>query len=492
LAASLFVSAAAVAPSVGRAATTCDRDWPTFQHDISRTGSATCGGVAAATVSSLIPGWFFSTSGAVTAEPAVAAGSVYAGDSNGVMHAVDAATGAQRWSFDITSNAMHVDQHKGSFAGIVSSASVASVPSLGRTVFFGGGGTVYAVDATTGAPRWAVDVDPANPTSPAEVESSPLVWTRGDGTDVVFVGMDTNEAKGTIDGGVLALNARTGALLWKYDADSNTVVHDLTTGDHSGTACGDIWSSPALDPQRGLLYFGGGNCNLPGGGDTQRLIAVHADGGAKAWEFFEPAANHGRDQDFGASPVLTDIRGTDVVVQAGKSGWVYVLDRDTGAVVRSVRAAQGADYGGFIGSVTVAPGPNGDPVLFGNTAVPVPTSGTVDPTLSQDPERATSLHAVDLATGAVVWHTPAQSVSFAPTTSTGGVVFAPDTTELSINAYAAADGTPLWHLPVAAATAGGVAVVGDTIVFGTGTYFGPPVPPQLTGIWSFRLAAAAG
>src|SRR5947209_881010 len=206
-----------------------------FQHDASRTASTTCTDIATVTAPTLAPAWFLKTDGAVTAEPAIVGGSVFVGGSPGIFRAVDLAAGTQNWSFDIANNAVHDDQHQPSYGGVTSSAAVADVPSLGRTVFFGGGGTVYAVDAATGKPRWATDVDRTTPTSSTEVESSPLVWTKADGNSVVFVGMDSNEDKGGMDGGVLALNAATGALLWKYDADARKVVDSLTAGAHSGT-----------------------------------------------------------------------------------------------------------------------------------------------------------------------------------------------------------------------------------------------------------------
>ena len=482
-----LVIGAAVAPAATTSAAPCASDWPMFQHDPGRTASATCTSLTTTAVATLKPQWFLQTGGAVTAEPAIAWSHAFVGDGVGLVHAVDMATGKDAWTFDTTHNVTHIDRHDVSYGRITSSASAVTIPSLGRTVFVGAGGTVYALDAATGHARWAVDVDPSHPTSTAEVESSPVVWDRGRGhPSVVFVGMDTNEDPNSADGGVVALNARTGALLWKYDAEKDQVVHNLARRPHPDTACGDIWSSPALDVSRRMLFFGGGNCNLQSGKDTQRVWAIRATTGHLVWDFYEPAANHGRDNDFGASVVLTRLGSRDVAVQAGKSGWIYALDRATGGLVRSTPVAQGASIGGFIGSVAVAVDPTSHhPVLYGDSAIPVSTDG--GPAAPSDPQRLTSLHAVDLATGSVLWDEPAQSPSYAPVTVAGGVVFAADTTQFSVKAYDAATGLPVWHIPVAAAASGGVAISGQRIVFGTGTYFDQSsrMPPQLTGIWCF-------
>ena len=477
-----------ILPAAAGTARSCRTDWPTFQHDAGRTAAAVCTDLTPLAVPGLTPRWFLRTTGAVTAEPAISAGHAFVGDGSGTMHAVDMATGEESWTFDVTANKLHDDRHDVSYGRITSSATVAPLGSLGRTVLFGGGGSVYALDATTGRPRWAVDVDPTHPRSTAEVESSPVVWRRPHHGPVVLVGMDTNEDPHSAHGGVLALDARTGALRWKYDAQVDRVVHGLERGARGDTACGDIWSSPSVDVRRRLVFFGGGNCNLASGKDTQRLWAVHATDGRLAWTFDEPAANHGRDMDFGASPVLTRLDRHDVVVQAGKSGGVSVVDRSTGRLVRSVHAAQGSAIGGFIGSVAVAVDPaTRHPILYGDSAIPVSPDGPDRPSPNAPP-RLASLHAVDLASGTAVWDGPAQAPSYAPVTVAGGVVFAPDTTEFSVNAYDAVTGVPLWHAPVGAATSGGVAVSGRTIVVGTGTFFAEGVPPQLPGIWCFAVA----
>lgn len=491
--------AAKVAGTPGQSSACPDSGWVGFQHDQSHTGSG-CGAITTANVSTLVPGWFFQTSNAVTAEPAVVGNTVYLGDNGGIFHAINATTGTQKWTFDVTK---HGDRHSTSNGVITSSAAytdaIAGKPSA---VIFGGGGSVFALDASNGTPLWQTDLAPSDPSGPDEVESSPVIALHANGTGVVLVGLDTNESTDGISGGLVALNAQDGTPLWTFEPDpGGPALGGLPTA--PGNGCNDVWSSPAVDVAAGLVFFGTGNC--PDGHGT--IEAISLNGGTPVWHFDEPATNRGTDDDFGSSPILATADGQPVVVEGGKSGWVYVLNELTGALVNSHQVAQPGQtgdalagaIGGFIGAMALAP-VNGDPVVFGNSAIPAPLTGegisssgvTPDTSLATDPTRASSLHAYDIATGKVLWQQPLEAPSYAPVTANGGVVFAPSTTGFSLEAYNAATGAPLWAFPLAASASSGVAVVGSSVFFGAGTYESPQaqVPPQATGIWMFHLAGS--
>ena len=498
-------SAGATAGSSGSCS---GHDWATFQHDPSHTGAG-CGSISASNVGTLVPGWFDPLPNAVTAEPAVVGNTVYVGDNGGIFHALDATTGKELWGFDVTK----LDKHSTSY-GVITSSAAYPDPIKGQpAVVFGGGGSVFALNAATGALLWQRDLASADATGPDEVESSPVVVRDANGTGVVLVGLDTNESTGGVSGGLVALNAETGSPLWTFYPGSGQAIDGGPSG--TGNGCDDVWSSPAVDPNapnpggqgKGLVFFGTGNC--PDG--HAAIEAISLSGGNRVWQFTEPAANHGTDDDFGSSPLLATVNGQPVVVEGGKSGWFYVLDEysgaPTGTLVNSYEVAQPGQtgdglagaIGGFIGSMALAP-VNGDPVVFGNSAVPAPFAGdgitnsgaTPDTSLATDPTRASSLHAYDIATGTVLWQDPLQGPSYAPVTEVGGVLFAPSTTGFSIQAVDASTGTPLWAFPLGASGSGGVAVSGSSIFFGTGTYESPQaqVPPQATGVWMFHLAGS--
>lgn len=489
------------APSSAASKSACTADWPTFQHDADHTGTA-CGAINTANASTLIPGWFAPTANTVTAEPAVAGGTVFVGDGAGTFYAFAASTGRQLWTFDVTK----YDHHSTSYGVITSSATyVPRLPGVkGATVIFGGGGSVFALDAADGTPRWHTDLAPAFPTGPDEVEASPQFVTGADGPTVV-VGLDANESTDATSGGIVALDALTGLPRWSFEpGPGSTIRANLPSG--LGNGCSDVWSTPAIDPGAvpgGLVIFGTGNC--PDGHASIQAVSLHT--GALEWDFPEPATNHGTDDDFGSSPVLTQLGGVPAVVEAGKSGWIYVLNETSGAPMHAAQVAQPGQtgdslagaIGGFIGALAEAP-VGTDQVVFGDSAIPAPFTGdgvsssgfTPDSSIGSDPARLSSLHAYDLTTGKILWHEPLQAPAYAPVTTAGGVVFAPSTSSFTMNAFSADNGLPLWSFPLASSPSGGVAVSGSSIIFGTGTYQSPgqPVPPQATGVWMFHLAGS--
>lgn len=566
----------------------CSDQWPMYQHGPDHHGAPVCSAVGPLTVGTLAPAWFLSTPQPVTASPSVFGGQVYVGDSGGTFYDVPAAgagPATPRWTFSISASSYGCqtgtysgDRHTPSYGGITSSALVASVPTASGdadpTVFFGGGGSLFALDATTGACRWVRDLDPANPTSGMEVESSPVLYrpTAGQsgvplGDPEVVVGSDSNESPGSsAPPGVQALDAVTGALVWKFEPENDATVSSLESpADTNG--CGDVWSSPAVDPAAlagdGMVVITTGNCPQGGQGpapagqasdiggrpcptppppDIEGMAGIDARTGCLVWRWSEPDNAYtspsypdGGDTDIGASPILAtiDVSGvaTGAVIDGSKSGYMYALSEADGSPLWASQAAQPGESGAFAGAIGGFIGSSafgsaqGAPAVFGATAIPTPFGGggvqtggfpsgtptvTPDPTLvcvdgatpSVDPQRcdplrAASLHAVDADTGAVVWQEPVALPSYAAATTADGVVFAPSTTGFSIVAYDADTGVPLWSAPTGGAMSSGAAVVGSSVYVGAGTALGSlpsgqPLPPQLDGLWCFRLAGSAG
>src|SRR5208282_4413530 len=229
--------------------------------------------------------WKFHTGGRVVSSPAVAAGVVYVGSTDGNLYAVDLASGMQNWKFEAKSR-------------ITSSPAVAG----GLVYFSAYDGALYAVDAADGRLKWKFQTggerryagthlhgsQPAGETMPDPFDfylSSPVVWN---GT--VFFGSG--------DGNLYALNAATGAPNWKFK--TGDVVH----------------ASPAI--ANGTVFIGSWD---------SYFYALDADSGKEKWRF-----KTGEDHDiYNQVGIQASAAVMDGVVYFGcRDSNFYALDANTG------------------------------------------------------------------------------------------------------------------------------------------------------------------
>ena len=171
-------------------------DWPVFRRDNQRTGNNPYQTtITTANVSTLAPKWTKATPG-IFASPIVVNGTVYQGDLSGNFYAWKVANGTQVWTFKAT----------GSFVGSpYFSQNTIYVGAKGSTVK-SIPARMYALNAATGAVKWTYDIPNA-----AELSGSPMV-TGGlvyEGTDAANENANRCDANKQL----IALNATTGALV---------------------------------------------------------------------------------------------------------------------------------------------------------------------------------------------------------------------------------------------------------------------------------------
>ncbi len=478
-------------------------DWPMFGHTATRSFASTCPDApSSASVSRLRPRWVFHTSDVVTAQPAVSDGTVYAGDWDGTFYALDQSTGAVRWQTVLGNNAAApwTDGHRDDYGQITSSAAVATVGGR-RTVFVGAAGSLYALDASSGAILWRFDVDPQQPTGLGEVESSPVVWQQAPGGDPwVLFGADANQSSDFPGEGMWAVDAVTGQEAWHFNPEANTPLY----------GCGNVWSSPALDldpenpdpSRRAMVFFGMADCPDNGTvacprddpkcppGQTydyahrwqryaEAMVGLDAATGLPLWSY-QPHAENTADDDFGSSAQVFTLPGPGgghrVVGEGSKDGSYTVVDRDTGALVwRAVEQGNGnvqpgQAVGGFIGNTAVAARP-GVPEVFGGSAIDTPVTydpSTGAPAPQSDPTAgATPMRAFSGGDGTPAWQA-LQGPTYGATTWANGVVYNGALDGL-LRAYDAGSGALLWAVPLGAPVSSEAAVAGSDVVIGAGT-----------------------
>ncbi len=181
---------------------------------------------------------------------------------------------------------------------------------LGHTVFMGTiDGHLLALDAKSGGLVWNVAVGGARPDTGYGFTMAPLVIK-----DKVLIGSVGGEFG--VRGFLVAIDAKTGKESWRF----NTVPgpgekgHDTWAGDSWKNGGGPLWVTGSYDPALNLTYWGIGNPGPDWNGDTRRgdnlytesVVALDADSGALKWHFqFSPHDEF--DYDAVQVPVLADI-----------------------------------------------------------------------------------------------------------------------------------------------------------------------------------------
>src|SRR5271170_372971 len=168
--------------------------------------------------------------------------------------------------------------------------------------------------------------------------------------DMVVVGssIDDNARVDMPSGVVRAFDARTGKLRWKWEPlppnDPDSAAPDASGTKVWRTGAGNAWSVMVVDPERDLIFVptGSASPDYYGGmrvGDDKwanSIVALHAKSGELAWGF--QLVHHDLwDYDTAAPPLLAmlqhDGKSVPVVIQGNKTGFLYVLNRDTGVPV---------------------------------------------------------------------------------------------------------------------------------------------------------------
>jgi polyvinyl alcohol dehydrogenase (cytochrome) len=200
--------------------------------------------------------------------------------------------------------------------GVASTATVHNITLNGvstTAVFVGGGdGYFYALNAATGAVIWKTSLG----SSPSHfLWSSPLFWNGG-----IYEGIASFGDCPLVRGGI-----------WKLSATTGKVWHRFWTAP-SGCTGAAVWGSPAHDPATGNIFFGTGNGGSCGSGEPLSVALIEVTPTlslVSRWQV--PSSQQVSDSDFGSTPTMfsADIHGTltNMVGLANKDGIYYAFDR---------------------------------------------------------------------------------------------------------------------------------------------------------------------
>jgi quinohemoprotein ethanol dehydrogenase len=304
------------------------------------------------------------------ATPIVVDGVMYASLAWSEVVALDARTGTELWRYDPKADG--ASDRRGCCDMVNRGVAVWK----GRVYVGTVDGFLVALDAKDGRELWRSDTF-VDRTRSYTITGAPQV-----AGNVVVIGNGGSEFG--VRGYVSAFDLYTGALRWRF----YTVPGDPGRGfehpelkmaaktwdpksDWITGGGGTAWDGMAYDPRLNLLYFGTGNSNpyptwfrSPKPSDNlflASILAINPDTGRLKW-YYQTTPGEMWDYDATQPLVLADLqingRTRNVLMQASKNGFFYVLDRATGKLL----SARNFVYVNWASHVDLA---TGRPVLTG-------------------------------------------------------------------------------------------------------------------------------
>jgi alcohol dehydrogenase (cytochrome c) len=308
------------------------QNWLTYSGDYAGRHYSALDQINVQTGPSLIAKWVYQTgapadgsNGRFEATPLVVDGILYGTAQDGRVFALDARTGRSIWRYE-----RQLPRDIRPCCGRVNRG----LSILGDKVFFGTlDAHVMALDAKTGHVVWdvsAVDYKQGYSFTVAPLAVKNLVIISPAGGEYGI--------RGFVD----AYDADTGQRKWRFNTIPEPGQPEIATweGDSWKTGGAPGWVTGAYDPVSNQIFWTTGNPapsnrGIGRTGDnlySDCLLALDADTGKLNW-YFQFTKHDTHDWDATEVPVILDLAGKHLIVQANRNGFFYVLDRSTGKLL---------------------------------------------------------------------------------------------------------------------------------------------------------------
>jgi quinoprotein glucose dehydrogenase len=343
-----FLAGTMLMASPGFAATASD--WPTYGHDYGDSRYSPLAQITPANVARLKPAWTFHmrpadyTRGFASSEntPIVIKDVMYVSTPYGRVVALDAATGKERWAYQVPGSDQPATRGVSYWPGQKNAGP--------RIVFGTRGGLLIALHADTGAPVRSFGKDgvldlhsdavmQGYPKAALGITSAPVIYKN-----LIITGSRNQETpqKGA-NGQVRAFDVTTGREVWHFNGvpGPGEKFHDTWEGDSWVARSGvNVWAGLTLDAKRGIAYLPFGAPTFDQSGNDRKgpslysntLVAVDAATGKYLWHF--QALHHDLwDYDLPLT-TLVDVKKNGRTIPAiaamTKASLLFLLDRVTG------------------------------------------------------------------------------------------------------------------------------------------------------------------
>lgn len=281
-------------------------------------------------------------------------------------------------------------------------------------------GVVHMIDAMNGKQLWAVHMGlfPGSISTGTPVLVGDKVIAPSSQYEIMMASQDSHECC-KIHGGVVAMDAMTGKRVWEgHTMEQAKPIKDRGDGKMIwGPSGAPVWNSPSIDQKRGLIFVGTGEANsAPAHKNTNAIMAFSLKDGSIKWShqatpndvFNVGCSPRGgpkncpregetvfRDVDFGASTIIAKTpSGKELVLAGQKSGTVWAMNPDTGAVEWRRDIGTGGPNGGIHWGIAAD-----DTHVY----APISYIGRTIPGQEVSPDLKPGLYAVNLNDGSMDW-----------------------------------------------------------------------------------------
>jgi outer membrane protein assembly factor BamB len=461
------------------------RDWGAPNADAANARRVD-GPIDRSSVARLRVAWTFRLPAGVTASPVIVGNVAYLQDMMSNVYAFDVKSGDLLWRRDYQ----------------VSDNGPNGVNVGDGRVFGATERVLFALDAKTGKELWHVQI------VHREGEGIDMAPGYHDGT--VFV--STVPAAGGDVSTLYALDGASGKQRWTWAQVPSTLWgHPEVNGG------GGLWHPPSFDGHGGL-YLGIAN-PIPWPGVEQApwgssrpgpnrwnnsIVKLDERSGRFLWGH-QVLPHDIYDWDLECPIVLARVGGRRIAMAAGKMGFVYAFDQDSGALLwkRSVGLHNGHDDDNLLAmdgkferlryGVRILPGDWGGvqtPMASDGSTVYVPVNNLYSVYHNQGLPAQQSLMqgtgevvALDVATGRVRWDRKLPHSDYGAASISSDLVFT-TTYDGTVWALERRSGAIVWHAGLPAATDAPVAIAGETVIAGAGV---PLKPGQQPAVVAYRL-----
>jgi quinohemoprotein ethanol dehydrogenase len=326
-------------------------EWPSYGHDYTEQRFSRLTSINRHTIQRLGLKWSLDLPNetSLVATPVMVGDTIFFTGKFSVVYAVSAATGQIKWVFDPKSRELMVASGRRMTSNWGTSRGVAYWK--GRIFVGAVDGRLIALSAETGRQLWSTPT--LEPSTPLSISGAPLI-----ANDEVLIGNAGGDWGPPTRGYVTAYDARTGKQRWRFYTVPGNPAHGYESDamrkaastwgpewwKYAGGAA--VWNSMTFDRELNRVYVGTGNgapwnqrIHGRAGGDNlfvASIVALDAETGRYEWHY-QVVPGDNWDYDATVDMVLAnlDIQGArrQVLMQASKDGFFYVIDRQTGRLI---------------------------------------------------------------------------------------------------------------------------------------------------------------